>query len=186
MIAKPLAGRAPLPVRFQLDHFTDDRFTVAVGILANPLNQLRDVVQRPGSLMPEILTGGAAIELLMQFPQIGQIDLKYLGGGEAVLAQEKGEKVLNRRGKLKGSSGIGNGLNNAEGQQLINHRRWIGITLGGYAFNLVAQFGLGKSLAVIEEIQHQRIIPGSETEKTLRIGSHYLLYFFSSGFGFVH
>jgi hypothetical protein len=84
----------------------DDRFTVAVRILTNPLNQLGDVVQRPGSLMPEILTGGA-IELLTQFPQIGQIDLKNLGGREAVLTQEKGEKDrAAKRKKLCGLSAI--------------------------------------------------------------------------------
>ena len=87
--------------------------------LSDTFDQLRDVIQRPQRLGTKVLLAGG-VQFCPQLVQIGQVGLDLFGRGQAMLTQEVGQQVLDWGCQLKCGGGVGNRLDDAKSQQLLD------------------------------------------------------------------
>ena len=80
---------------------------------------MRDVIQRPQRLGTKVLLAGG-VQFCPQLVQIGQVGLDLFGRGQAMLTQEVGQQVLDCGCQLKCGGGVGNRLDDAKSQQLLD------------------------------------------------------------------
>ena len=89
-----------------------------------------------------------------------------------MLAKEKGQQVLDRGCQLKSGGGVGNRLDDAKCQQLLDDMCRGGGTVCGGRRDQATQVSLGASFPAMEKILQQWIIVGGKSKESLGIGGH--------------
>ena len=139
--------------------------------LSDTFDQLRDVIQRPQRLGTKVLLAGG-VQFCPQLVQIGQVGLDLFGRGQAMLTQEVGQQVLDWGCQLKCGGGVGNRLDDAKSQQLLDDMCRGGGAVCGGRRDQATQVSLGEPFPAMEKILQQWIIVGGKSKKSLGIGGH--------------